>query len=119
MLTQQLRVALGSQAELLRQHIQRLQTALPHLLIRVASVDSFQGCEQDVMVVSCVRSNPSGNIGFLKDERRLNVALTRGRWVTMTAAEIVTDIQSVYGRGLGPGLVLTYPSPSLTYPSST
>ncbi len=70
----------GSQAELLRRVIHQQAAALPHLAIRVASVDSFQGCEQDVMLVSCVRSNAGGNIGFLEDVRRLNVALTRGRW---------------------------------------
>ena len=48
----------------------------------VATVDSSQGCEADIVIVSFVRSNggnESSTVGFLSDDRRLNVALTRGR----------------------------------------
>ena len=47
--------------------------------IEIATVDSFQGRECDVVVYSTVRSNPEGRIGFLKDYRRINVALSRAR----------------------------------------
>lgn len=53
---------------------------LPHLHIRTGSVDKFQGMEMDVIIVSMVRNNNGqGDIGFAKDYRRLNVALSRAR----------------------------------------
>ncbi len=51
------------------------------LHIEVATVDSFQGRECDIVVYSTVRSNTKGKIGFLKDFRRVNVALSRAREV--------------------------------------
>ena len=48
-------------------------------LISVNTVDGFQGQERDVIVISMVRSNEDGQIGFLRDLRRMNVAITRAR----------------------------------------
>lgn len=47
--------------------------------ISVDSIDGFQGQERDIMVISLVRSNERGDIGFLSDLRRMNVAITRAR----------------------------------------
>lgn len=47
--------------------------------IRISTIDSFQGQEGDTIIISLVRSNPDAIIGFLKDYRRMNVALTRAK----------------------------------------
>ncbi len=50
-----------------------------HVVIDINTIDSYQGQERDLIMLSLVRSHESGEIGFLKDLRRLNVAITRGR----------------------------------------
>ena len=47
--------------------------------MRVSTIDSFQGQEKEIVIVSLVRSNDEGEIGFLKDYRRMNVAMTRAK----------------------------------------
>jgi superfamily I DNA and/or RNA helicase len=47
--------------------------------IRISTIDSFQGQECEVIIISLVRSNPDAEIGFLKDYRRMNVAITRAK----------------------------------------
>lgn len=56
---------------------------VPHLQIRTGSVDKFQGMEMDVILVSMVRNHAGDQIGFAKDYRRLNVALSRSRELLM------------------------------------
>ena len=47
--------------------------------MRIRTIDSFQGQEKENIVLSLVRSNDDGVIGFLKDYRRMNVAITRAK----------------------------------------
>jgi len=54
--------------------------------VRVTSIDGFQGEEDDIIILSTVRSNSEGNIGFLSDNHRTNVALTRARSVPLLFA---------------------------------
>jgi ATP-dependent RNA/DNA helicase IGHMBP2 len=57
----------------------RIAPTLEPLSIEVNTVDAFQGREAEAVLVSCVRSNPEGRLGFLTDLRRMNVALTRAK----------------------------------------
>jgi len=47
--------------------------------MRISTIDSFQGQEKEIIILSLVRSNEDGDIGFLKDYRRMNVAITRAK----------------------------------------
>ncbi len=58
--------------------------------ITVNSIDGFQGQEKDIIYLSLVRSNESGTIGFLKDYRRINVALTRAKMKLIIIGDGVT-----------------------------
>jgi superfamily I DNA and/or RNA helicase len=56
-----------------------LREKLPLSELEIDTVDGFQGREKEVIVISLVRSNETGEIGFLSDLRRTNVAMTRAR----------------------------------------
>ncbi len=57
-----------------------LEAAPTQSAIKVSTVDGFQGDECDIIIISCVRANQAGEVGFLQDFRRLNVAITRARY---------------------------------------
>jgi superfamily I DNA and/or RNA helicase len=59
--------------------VQTLRALLPFPDLEVDTVDGFQGRENEAVVVSLTRSNPNGEVGFLADIRRMNVAITRAR----------------------------------------
>ena len=75
----------AAQVRLLRE---RLQDEFPGL--EIDSVDGFQGREKEAVIISLVRSNPHGEIGFLSDIRRINVALTRARRKLIVIADSAT-----------------------------
>lgn len=69
-----------AQVQYLRQLIKRDAFFKPYRhLITINTVDGFQGQERDVILISLVRANEEGQIGFLNDLRRMNVAITRAR----------------------------------------
>lgn len=82
----------AAQARLLRERL-----AVPGL--EVDSVDGFQGREKEAVVISLVRSNREGEIGFLEDVRRMNVALTRARRKLLVIGDSATlATHPFYGR---------------------
>ena len=69
-----------AQVQYLKKLIKKYEFFKPYRrFISVNTVDGFQGQERDVILISLVRSNDEGQIGFLKDLRRMNVAMTRAR----------------------------------------
>ena len=70
-----------AQVSLLRQLLKRDEVLKPlRRQITISTVDAFQGQERDVIVLSLVRANEAGQIGFLRDLHRTNVAITRARY---------------------------------------
>lgn len=59
-------------------------------LLTVNTVDGFQGQERDVIFISLVRANEDGQIGFLRDLRRMNVAMTRARMKLVILGDAAT-----------------------------
>ena len=69
-------------------------------LITVNTVDGFQGQERDIILISLVRSNDEGQIGFLRDLRRMNVAITRARMKLIILGDAPTMTRHPFYRKL-------------------
>src|SRR6185503_6636731 len=61
--------------------------------IEIGSIDSFQGREKEVIILSLVRSNEKGEVGFLGDTRRMNVGMTRARRLLIVIGDSATISQ--------------------------
>ena len=90
-----------AQVQLLRRLIRKREFFKPYRsLISVNTVDGFQGQERDIIVISLVRSNEEGQIGFLRDLRRMNVAITRARMKLIILGDRHTLCQHPFYRKL-------------------
>lgn len=90
-----------AQVQLLRRLIRKKEFFKPYRgLISVNTVDGFQGQERDVIVISLVRANADGQIGFLSDLRRMNVAITRARMKLMIMGDVPTMTRHPFYRKL-------------------
>lgn len=68
--------------------------------VKISTVDSFQGQEADVIIISLVRSNDKGEIGFLNDTRRMNVAMTRAKHKLVMVGDSATISNSTFYKNL-------------------
>ncbi|KAL3342487.1 hypothetical protein AABB24_026490 [Solanum stoloniferum] len=82
-----------AQVQLLRDRIDEIPMATG---VDVATIDSFQGREADAVIISMVRSNNLGAVGFLGDNRRMNVAITRARKHVAVVCDSSTICHNTY-----------------------
>ncbi|KAL7106268.1 hypothetical protein ACP275_07G101400 [Erythranthe tilingii] len=69
----------AAQVAAIRHKLQRKYENLEKFIVNVKSIDGFQGGEEDIIIISTVRSNKGGSVGFVSSPQRTNVALTRAR----------------------------------------
>ena len=90
-----------AQVQYLRHLIKKVDFFKPfRKYITVNTVDGFQGQERDVILLSLVRSNDEGQIGFLRDLRRMNVAITRARMKLIILGDVATLTRHPFYRRL-------------------
>ena len=90
-----------AQVQLLRRMLRKSAFFKPlRHLITVNTVDGFQGQERDIIVISLVRNNDEGQIGFLRDLRRMNVAITRARMKLIILGDVLTMTRHPFYRKL-------------------
>ncbi|XP_011048869.1 PREDICTED: LOW QUALITY PROTEIN: uncharacterized protein LOC105142776, partial [Populus euphratica] len=84
----------NAQVHAIQEKIGNTYSAFSDFAVNVRSVDGFQGSEEDVIIISTVRCNASGSVGFLSNRQRANVALTRARyclWILGNGATLVNS----------------------------
>ncbi len=90
-----------AQVQYLRHLLKRSEFFKPYRhLVTVNTVDGFQGQERDVILISLVRANADGQIGFLSDLRRMNVAMTRARMKLIILGDAATMTRHPFYRRL-------------------
>ena len=90
-----------AQVQYLRQLLRKREFFKPlRTRISVNTIDGFQGQERDIIVISLVRANDDGQIGFLRDLRRMNVAITRARMKLIILGDVTTLTRTPFYRKL-------------------
>ena len=90
-----------AQVQLLRRLLMKREFFKPfRRAVSVNTVDGFQGQERDIIVISLVRANDDGQIGFLRDLRRMNVAITRARMKLLILGDVATMTRHPFYRKL-------------------
>ena len=90
-----------AQVQYLRQQVKKRPFFKPYRShISINTVDGFQGQERDIILISLVRANAEGQIGFLRDLRRMNVAITRARMKLIILGDTSTLTQHPFYRKL-------------------
>ncbi|CAM0948100.1 unnamed protein product [Alopecurus aequalis] len=81
----------NAQVRAFQEKLEKLYSSYDGFSLKIKSVDGFQGGEEDIIIISTVKSNEYGAVGFLKDTKRTNVALTRAKhclWVIGNATTL-------------------------------
>lgn len=90
-----------AQVQYLRQQLRKDSFFKPYRpAITINTVDGFQGQERDIILISLVRANEEGQIGFLNDLRRMNVAMTRARMKLIILGDASTLTRHLFYRKL-------------------
>ncbi|MFT5123783.1 MAG: ATP-dependent RNA/DNA helicase IGHMBP2 [Kiritimatiellia bacterium] len=80
--------------------VRALRECMTNDAVEIGSIDGFQGREKEVVIISLVRSNSNKEIGFLRDTRRMNVALTRARRKLIVIGDSATIADHPFYSGL-------------------
>ncbi|XP_003616118.3 helicase sen1 [Medicago truncatula] len=83
-----------AQVHEIQERVKQYMVSAPNFSINVRSVDGFQGGEEDLIIISTVRSNFGGKVGFLSNRQRTNVAITRARYCLWIVGNATTLINS-------------------------
>lgn len=94
--------------------VSKLKRAINEPELEISTVDGFQGREKEVIIISLVRSNDQNEIGFLKDKRRLNVAMTRPKRQLYVVGDLElignsTDFLRLWGEHVEDHFEIRYP----------
>lgn len=86
----------SAQVEKLGAEIEQLKTRMKDLDVETSTIDGYQGREKDIVIISMVRSNDSLSVGFVAEEARINVAITRAKRLVILIGDSSTICGTEY-----------------------